>query len=155
MAESAFWEVVVYGLSVLACSHLTLTRRTIVVCEGFVRTEGHVYVTTDKVWEQQLLSDSSAHCIPWAWSDTLWKEYRCSCYFSDGFCNRWYRRPGFKCAVKWLRFVVFKVDCKFNNCVLYVLRLTTLTAWFLYGAGSACWIVAWCFLRCHARPWIS
>ena len=60
MAETAFCNVVVYGLSaVLACTHLTLTRRATVVCEGFVRREGCVYVATNKVWEQHLLSNSS------------------------------------------------------------------------------------------------
>ena len=67
----------------------------------------------------------------------------------------WYRRPGFKCAEKWLRLWGFKVDCEFNNCVLYMLCLTTPTTWFLYVASSASWIVARCFLQCHARPWIS
>ena len=64
MAESAFCEVIVYGLFVLTCSHLTLTRRTIVVCEGFVQREGLVYVAADKVWEQQLLSNSSVRFRP-------------------------------------------------------------------------------------------
>ena len=49
MAESAFRDVAVYGLFVLSCSRLILTKRTTVVCEGFVQREGRVYVATDKV----------------------------------------------------------------------------------------------------------
>ena len=34
-----------------------------------------------------------------------------------------YRRPGFNCVVKQLRFWLFKVDCKFKDCDLRVLRI--------------------------------
>ena len=61
-----------------------------------------------------------------------------------------YRRPGFKYALKWLRFRVFNgVDCEFD-CVSCGLRLTTPTAWLLCGARSPSWIVVRCFLLYHA-----
>ena len=41
-----------------------------------------------------------------------------------------------------ITFPGFKVDCEFNNCVLYVPYLTTPTMWLLYRASSASWIVA-------------
>ena len=85
MAESVFHDVNVCGLFALACSHLTLTRTSTVNFEGFVRRKGRVYVATNKVWEQHLLSNSSLHFRPLAQSDTLWKKYRCSRYYSDGF----------------------------------------------------------------------
>ena len=53
--------VVVYSHFALACSRLTLIKRTTVVCEGFVRREGCVYVATDTVWEQCFFSISSVH----------------------------------------------------------------------------------------------
>ena len=59
MAECAFCNVVDYTLTGLSCSHLTTIRRTTVVCEGFVRREGCVYVATDKVSDQHLLSSGS------------------------------------------------------------------------------------------------
>ena len=34
-----------------------------------------------------------------------------------------YRRPGFNCVVKQLRFWCFKVDCEFKDCDLCVLRI--------------------------------
>ena len=34
-----------------------------------------------------------------------------------------YRRPGFNCVVKQLRFWLFKVDCEFKDCDLLVLRI--------------------------------
>ena len=34
-----------------------------------------------------------------------------------------YRRPGFNCVVKQLRFWLFKVDCEFKDCDLRVLRI--------------------------------
>ena len=34
-----------------------------------------------------------------------------------------YRRPGFNCVVKQLRFWLFKVDCEFKDCDLPVLRI--------------------------------
>ena len=34
-----------------------------------------------------------------------------------------YRRPGFNCVVKQLRFWRFKVDCEFKDCDLHVLRI--------------------------------
>ena len=37
-------------------------------------------------------------------------------------CYR-YRRPGFNCVVKQLRFWLFKVDCEFKDCDLRVLRI--------------------------------
>ena len=49
MAQSAFCDVIVHGLFALACSRLTITKKTSAVCEGFVQREGHVYVATDKV----------------------------------------------------------------------------------------------------------
>ena len=98
-----------------------------------------------------------------------WEDYKsekkfglikdsCAPYICRASCtvlNSNYRRPGFKCGVKWSLFQVFKVDCEFNNCVLNVLRLTTSTAWFLYRASSTSWTLARCFLQCHARLWIS
>ena len=40
--------------------------------------------------------------------------------FAEG-CT--YRRPGFNCVVKQLRFWLFKVDCEFKDCDLRVLRI--------------------------------
>ena len=34
-----------------------------------------------------------------------------------------YRRPGFNCVVKQLRFWLFKVDCEFKDCDLRMLRI--------------------------------
>ena len=34
-----------------------------------------------------------------------------------------YHRPGFNCVVKQLRFWLFKVDCKFKDCDLRVMRI--------------------------------
>ena len=34
-----------------------------------------------------------------------------------------YRRPGFNCVVKQLRFWLFKVDCEFKDCDLRVLHI--------------------------------
>ena len=64
MAESAFRNVIMYSLFALACSRLTLTRRTTVVFEGFVQREGRVYVATGKAWEQHLLSSSFVRFRP-------------------------------------------------------------------------------------------
>ena len=87
MAETAFCNVIGYGLSALVCSHLTLTQRSTAVCDGFVRREGPLHVTTDQVWEKHLVSNFFVGFRPYAWSDTLWKEYWCSRYFSNGFFN--------------------------------------------------------------------
>ena len=38
-------------------------------------------------------------------------------------CHNIYRRPGFNCVVKQLRFWLFKVDCEFKDCDLRVLRI--------------------------------
>ena len=67
MAESAFCDVVVYSLSALTCSHLTLTGRNPAVCEGFVRREGLLYVATDTVYEQQTVIKffRLLHTISW------------------------------------------------------------------------------------------
>ena len=35
--------------------------------------------------------------------------------------NNTYRRPGFNCVVKQLRFWLFKVDCEFKDCDLRML----------------------------------
>ena len=35
----------------------------------------------------------------------------------------YYRRPGFNCVVKQLRFWLSKVDCEFKDCDLRVLRI--------------------------------
>ena len=43
-------------------------------------------------------------------------------YFTLLFWLR-YRRPGFNCVVKQLRFWLFKVDCEFKDCDLRVLRI--------------------------------
>ena len=56
-------------------------------------------------------------------------NYMLSCYISVaqlphmpwGKMN--YRRPGFNCVVKQLRFWRFKVDCEFKDCDLRVLRI--------------------------------
>ena len=34
-----------------------------------------------------------------------------------------YRRPGFNCVVKQLRFWLFKVDCEFKDCNVHVLHI--------------------------------
>ena len=34
-----------------------------------------------------------------------------------------YRRPGFNCVVKQLRFWLFKIDCEYKDCDLRVLRI--------------------------------
>ena len=48
--------------------------------------------------------------------------YRLPCYY-HGNQVVWYRRPGFNCVVKQLRFWLFRVDCELKNCDLRVLRI--------------------------------
>ena len=78
------------------------------------------------VYEQRTCTCISALPSPPAHTPTLLSMF---------YINK-YRRPGFKCVAKWLRFRVFKVDCEFNNCVSYVQRLTTPSTRFLYWTSS-------------------
>ena len=51
-----------------------------------------------------------------------------------------YRRLGFNCVVKQLRFWLFKVDCEFKDCDLRVLRI-----------GRTCVIYTLCSNNCELR----
>ena len=47
----------------------------------------------------------------------------CTMLISHSKLSAIYRRPGFNCVVKQLRFWLFKVDCEFKDCDLRVLRI--------------------------------
>ena len=53
-------------------------------------------------------------------TDHMHNTARSEASFAEG-CT--YRRPGFNCVVKQLRFWLFKVDCEFKDCDLHVLRI--------------------------------
>ena len=64
----------------------------------------------------------------------------CTSFFRGSRISYDYRRPGFNCVVKQLRFWLFKVDCEFKDCDLRVLRI-----------GHTCIIYTSCSNNCELR----